>query len=139
MSTLLISLGCSPEFVVANYSSSTDGLLKVNNDHMGFYRVNHDATMWGDISRQLQTNHQVKLLLRLPLRWLMLLFTAGSAAVKTSSPENIFAILTHFDTIKADFEVVPWYRSSAMQGSTPLTQIRVCRNSPETGVHLLCC
>uniref|UniRef100_A0AAR2K1T5 Aminopeptidase n=1 Tax=Pygocentrus nattereri TaxID=42514 RepID=A0AAR2K1T5_PYGNA len=32
------------------YSPSTDGLIKVNKDHMGFYRVNHDNNMWNVIS-----------------------------------------------------------------------------------------
>ncbi|XP_072221917.1 glutamyl aminopeptidase [Leuresthes tenuis] len=45
------------ELVVGNYSTSVDGLLKINNDHIGFYRVNHDDSMWTDISQQLQTNH----------------------------------------------------------------------------------
>lgn len=40
----------------------------MNNDHMGFYRVNHDAAMWTDITAQLQIVPQVKLLLRLPPR-----------------------------------------------------------------------
>uniref|UniRef100_A0AAQ5XWL0 Aminopeptidase n=1 Tax=Amphiprion ocellaris TaxID=80972 RepID=A0AAQ5XWL0_AMPOC len=43
--------------VIDNYSFSTDGLLKVNNDHVGFYRVNHADNMWNIISQQLQTNH----------------------------------------------------------------------------------
>uniref|UniRef100_A0A8C7XL26 Aminopeptidase n=1 Tax=Oryzias sinensis TaxID=183150 RepID=A0A8C7XL26_9TELE len=41
----------SKELILMNYSSSTDGLLKVNDDHMGFYRVNHDDHMWTDISQ----------------------------------------------------------------------------------------
>ncbi|XP_074548534.1 glutamyl aminopeptidase [Halichoeres trimaculatus] len=47
----------STELVIRNYSSSVDGLLKVNNDHIGFYRVNHDDSMWNIISNQLQTNY----------------------------------------------------------------------------------
>ncbi|KAI3368051.1 hypothetical protein L3Q82_026874, partial [Scortum barcoo] len=47
----------SAEHVIDNYSSSVDGLLKVNNDHIGFYRVNHENHMWNDISQQLQNNH----------------------------------------------------------------------------------
>ncbi|XP_031735370.1 glutamyl aminopeptidase isoform X2 [Anarrhichthys ocellatus] len=43
--------------VLGNYSASVDGLLKVNNDHIGFYRVNHDDHMWNAISQQLQDNH----------------------------------------------------------------------------------
>lgn len=49
------------EHVIRNYSLSMDGLLKVNNDHIGFYRVNHDNHMWNDISQQLQNNHTVNL------------------------------------------------------------------------------
>lgn len=45
-----------PELVISGYSSSVDGLLKVNNDHIGFYRVNHDDLMWTTISQQLLTN-----------------------------------------------------------------------------------
>ncbi|XP_030626829.1 glutamyl aminopeptidase isoform X2 [Chanos chanos] len=45
------------EFVIANYSPATDGLIKVNNDHMGFYRVTYSDSMWDSISQQLLTNH----------------------------------------------------------------------------------
>ncbi|XP_023850078.1 glutamyl aminopeptidase-like [Salvelinus sp. IW2-2015] len=48
----------SPELVLAGYSPATDGLLKVNNDHIGFYRVNYPDSIWSTISQQLQTNHQ---------------------------------------------------------------------------------
>ncbi|KAM9786890.1 glutamyl aminopeptidase [Syngnathus typhle] len=47
----------SAELVLKDYSPSVDGLLKINNHHMGFYRVNHEDRMWNEISRQLQTNH----------------------------------------------------------------------------------
>ncbi|AWP16905.1 putative glutamyl aminopeptidase [Scophthalmus maximus] len=47
----------SNELVISNYSISADGLLKVNNDHIGFYRVNHNVHMWNIISEQLQNNH----------------------------------------------------------------------------------
>lgn len=47
----------STELVISNYSSTTDGLLKVNNDHIGFYRVNHEDRIWEDISQQLQSNY----------------------------------------------------------------------------------
>ena len=47
----------SNEHVISNYTPSVDGLLKVNNDHIGFYRVNHDVQMWNMISEQLRTNH----------------------------------------------------------------------------------
>ncbi|KAJ7991052.1 hypothetical protein DPEC_G00293240 [Dallia pectoralis] len=49
----------SPEIVLAGYSPAMDGLLKVNKDHNGFFRVNHHESMWSTISQQLQTNHQV--------------------------------------------------------------------------------
>lgn len=49
------------DHVISDYSPSVDGLLKVNNDHIGFYRVNHDSNMWSTISKQLQDNHLVKL------------------------------------------------------------------------------
>ncbi|XP_030580859.1 glutamyl aminopeptidase [Archocentrus centrarchus] len=47
----------STEHIINNYSLPVDGLLKVNNDHIGFYRVNHDNHMWNAISQQLQTNY----------------------------------------------------------------------------------
>lgn len=53
-------LNWSPEHVITDYSPSVDGMLKINNDHMGFYRVNHDKAMWTDISEQLLTNHTVR-------------------------------------------------------------------------------
>ncbi|XP_072314030.1 glutamyl aminopeptidase [Eucyclogobius newberryi] len=46
------------ELAVPSYSPSVDGLLKVNNDHIGFYRVNHDDLMWTSISEQLLSNHK---------------------------------------------------------------------------------
>lgn len=45
-----------PEVIITNYSPSTDGLIKVNNDHMGFYRVNHADAMWNATSQQLLTD-----------------------------------------------------------------------------------
>ncbi|XP_014066097.1 glutamyl aminopeptidase isoform X2 [Salmo salar] len=48
----------SSEQVLADYFPATDGLLKINNDHIGFYRVNHHDSMWSTISQQLQTNHK---------------------------------------------------------------------------------
>ncbi|XP_070698575.1 glutamyl aminopeptidase isoform X2 [Pempheris klunzingeri] len=47
----------SREHVISDYVASADGLLKVNNDHIGFYRVNHADHMWTAISQQLQSNH----------------------------------------------------------------------------------
>ncbi|XP_033844743.1 glutamyl aminopeptidase [Periophthalmus magnuspinnatus] len=46
------------ELIVPGYSSEVDGLLKVNNDHIGFYRVNHDEHMWTFISQQLLSDHR---------------------------------------------------------------------------------
>ncbi|KAL0968988.1 hypothetical protein UPYG_G00220880 [Umbra pygmaea] len=48
----------SPELVLTDYSPTMDGILKVNNDHIGFYRVNHHDIMWSTISQKLQTNYQ---------------------------------------------------------------------------------
>ncbi|XP_053291413.1 glutamyl aminopeptidase [Pleuronectes platessa] len=48
----------SNEHVISDYTPSVDGLLKVNNDHIGFYRVNHDVQMWSTISEQLKNNHK---------------------------------------------------------------------------------
>uniref|UniRef100_A0A672S8P2 Aminopeptidase n=1 Tax=Sinocyclocheilus grahami TaxID=75366 RepID=A0A672S8P2_SINGR len=45
--------------VIAGYSPATDGLIKVNKDHMGFYRVNHRDHVWSAIAEQLSVNHQV--------------------------------------------------------------------------------
>ncbi|XP_061890860.1 glutamyl aminopeptidase [Entelurus aequoreus] len=47
----------SPDHVLSGYSPSVDGLLKINKDHIGFYRVNHEDHMWDAISQQLQNNH----------------------------------------------------------------------------------
>lgn len=47
------------ELVIPGYSPATDGLIKVNKDHMGFYRVNHIDSMWSTISKQLLTDHLV--------------------------------------------------------------------------------
>ncbi|XP_034530930.1 glutamyl aminopeptidase [Notolabrus celidotus] len=63
------------ELLVRNYSAPVDGLLKVNNDHIGFYRVNHDDNMWNTISKQLQDNH-----------------TDFDAADRTSYVDDVFAL-----------------------------------------------
>ncbi|XP_066535970.1 glutamyl aminopeptidase [Hoplias malabaricus] len=47
------------EITIAGYSPSTDGFIKVNKEHMGYFRVNYDDRMWNTISEQLLTNHQV--------------------------------------------------------------------------------
>ncbi|XP_070776751.1 glutamyl aminopeptidase isoform X2 [Enoplosus armatus] len=65
----------STEHVISDYSPSVDGLLKVNNDHIGFYRVNHDEHMWNTISQQLQNNH-----------------SEFDAADRTSYIEDVFAL-----------------------------------------------
>ncbi|XP_064190866.1 glutamyl aminopeptidase [Anguilla rostrata] len=44
------------EVMVTGYDSNVDGLLKVNRDNMGFYRVNHHDDMWNTISENLITN-----------------------------------------------------------------------------------
>ncbi|XP_053191825.1 glutamyl aminopeptidase [Scomber japonicus] len=63
------------ELVISGYSPAVDGLLKVNNDHIGFYRVNHDDSMWNTISQQLQSNH-----------------TEFDAADRTSYIDDVFAL-----------------------------------------------
>uniref|UniRef100_A0A3Q3MWI2 Aminopeptidase n=1 Tax=Mastacembelus armatus TaxID=205130 RepID=A0A3Q3MWI2_9TELE len=45
------------QLVISNYLPSVDGLLKINHDQTGFYRVNHNDHMWNTISQQLQNNH----------------------------------------------------------------------------------
>ncbi|XP_071327168.1 glutamyl aminopeptidase [Trachinotus anak] len=65
----------SAECVINDYSPSADGLLKVNNNHIGFYRVNHDNLMWNAISQQLQDNH-----------------TEFDAADRTSYIDDVFAL-----------------------------------------------
>ncbi|TNN62000.1 Glutamyl aminopeptidase [Liparis tanakae] len=65
----------STELVVSDYSAAADGLLKVNNDHIGFYRVNHDGLMWNSISQQLQDQH-----------------LAFDAADRTSYIDDVFAL-----------------------------------------------
>lgn len=47
------------EVIIEKYSPAADGLIKVNNDHMGFYRVNHPEDIWAAISQQLLTDHLV--------------------------------------------------------------------------------
>ncbi|XP_076022170.1 glutamyl aminopeptidase [Genypterus blacodes] len=65
----------STELVLHNYSAASDGLLKVNNDHVGFYRVNHQEQMWSTISEQLLKNH-----------------SEFDAADRTSYIDDIFAL-----------------------------------------------
>uniref|UniRef100_A0AAY4C819 Aminopeptidase n=1 Tax=Denticeps clupeoides TaxID=299321 RepID=A0AAY4C819_9TELE len=49
----------SPELILSEYNPATDGPVKVNKDHMGFYRVNHDVVGWSGITEQLLSNHLV--------------------------------------------------------------------------------
>uniref|UniRef100_A0A4W4GAS9 Aminopeptidase n=1 Tax=Electrophorus electricus TaxID=8005 RepID=A0A4W4GAS9_ELEEL len=56
--TILFDKG-QAELPITDYSPSTDRLIKVNKDHMGFYRVNHHDSMWSAISQQLLTDHLV--------------------------------------------------------------------------------
>ncbi|XP_077093480.1 glutamyl aminopeptidase [Siphateles boraxobius] len=47
------------EEVIDGYSPATDGLIKVNKDHMGYYRVNHHDSVWSTIAEQLFTDYKV--------------------------------------------------------------------------------
>ncbi|KAK2852812.1 hypothetical protein Q7C36_008013 [Tachysurus vachellii] len=47
------------DVIIENYSPATDGLIKVNSNHMGFYRVNHPDDIWTAISQQLLKDHLV--------------------------------------------------------------------------------
>lgn len=47
------------ELVIPGYSPTSDGLIKVNKDHMGFFRVHHNDIMWTTISEQLLADHLV--------------------------------------------------------------------------------
>ncbi|XP_056616985.1 glutamyl aminopeptidase [Triplophysa dalaica] len=47
------------ELVIPGYSPTSDGLIKVNKDHMGFFRVHHSDIMWTTISEQLLADHLV--------------------------------------------------------------------------------
>lgn len=57
--SLKMTLCTSKELIITNYNPSTDGLIKVNDDHMGFCRVDHPEIMWDDISQQLLKDHMV--------------------------------------------------------------------------------
>uniref|UniRef100_A0A8C1UI49 Aminopeptidase n=1 Tax=Cyprinus carpio TaxID=7962 RepID=A0A8C1UI49_CYPCA len=46
----LLDPNADPKAVIAGYSPATDGLIKVNKDHMGFYRVNHYDHVWSAIA-----------------------------------------------------------------------------------------
>ncbi|GAA6065883.1 glutamyl aminopeptidase, partial [Tachysurus ichikawai] len=47
------------DVIIENYSPATDGLIKVNSNHMGFYRVNHPDDTWTAINQQLLKDHLV--------------------------------------------------------------------------------
>lgn len=47
------------DLVVVGYSPAADGLIKVNNDHIGFYRVNYENHTWSSISEKLRQSHMV--------------------------------------------------------------------------------
>ncbi|RXN06779.1 glutamyl aminopeptidase [Labeo rohita] len=47
------------EVVITGYSPADDGLIKVNKDHISFYRVNHHDHVWSAIAEQLSVDHQV--------------------------------------------------------------------------------
>ncbi|MBN3288041.1 AMPE aminopeptidase, partial [Polyodon spathula] len=44
---------------LSQYSPTTDGLLKVNRDNLGFYRVNYHTEMWNNIALQLSKDKGV--------------------------------------------------------------------------------
>lgn len=48
----------SPEIMISGYNPTTDGLIKINNDHLGFYRVNHEASTWSQINNLLMSSHE---------------------------------------------------------------------------------
>ncbi|XP_038123328.1 glutamyl aminopeptidase isoform X2 [Cyprinodon tularosa] len=97
----------TPEHVINNYSACEDGLLKINNDHIGFYRVNHEDHMWTSISQLLMTNH-----------------TEFDAADRASFIDDVFALaradiidygnafnLTKY--LEAETEYIVWKRVSS--------------------------
>ncbi|TSW48749.1 Glutamyl aminopeptidase [Bagarius yarrelli] len=47
------------DMIITNYSHASDGLIKVNSNHMGFYRVDHPDDIWNAISQQLLTDHLI--------------------------------------------------------------------------------
>ncbi|XP_051785804.1 glutamyl aminopeptidase [Erpetoichthys calabaricus] len=55
--TDLYNVSHTSDFFLSNYSLS-DGPLKVNRDHLGFFRVNYVDDGWDDIGQQLLSNHE---------------------------------------------------------------------------------
>ncbi|XP_048858596.1 glutamyl aminopeptidase-like isoform X2 [Brienomyrus brachyistius] len=47
------------DLLVPDYATDVDGLLKVNRDFMGFYRVNYNDLLWSSVSQQLLQDHRV--------------------------------------------------------------------------------
>ncbi|XP_064416907.1 glutamyl aminopeptidase isoform X1 [Latimeria chalumnae] len=45
------------EITLTNYNATTDGFLKVNKDHLGFYRVQYENQTWENLAEQLMQNH----------------------------------------------------------------------------------
>uniref|UniRef100_A0A8C8FYW3 Aminopeptidase n=1 Tax=Oncorhynchus tshawytscha TaxID=74940 RepID=A0A8C8FYW3_ONCTS len=52
------SVDSNTSISIIHTRSSVIRIELVNNDHIGFYRVNHPDSIWSTISQQLQTNHQ---------------------------------------------------------------------------------
>ncbi|XP_066576726.1 glutamyl aminopeptidase [Amia ocellicauda] len=46
------------DLTLPEYSPDVDGLLKVNREHLGFYRVNYHTADWDRISEKLSTSHK---------------------------------------------------------------------------------
>ncbi|XP_023678004.2 glutamyl aminopeptidase-like isoform X2 [Paramormyrops kingsleyae] len=47
------------DLLVPDYATDVDGLLKVNRDSIGFYRVNYNDLLWSSVSQQLLQEHRV--------------------------------------------------------------------------------
>lgn len=47
------------DLLVLDYATDVDGLLKVNRDSIGFYRVNYNDLLWSSVSQQLLQDHKV--------------------------------------------------------------------------------
>ncbi|KAK7814559.1 hypothetical protein U0070_005862 [Myodes glareolus] len=47
----------STEEITLNPSLGPEDFLKINPDHIGFYRVNYEDTAWDEITRNLSSNH----------------------------------------------------------------------------------
>ncbi|XP_055484080.1 glutamyl aminopeptidase [Psammomys obesus] len=93
------------EGITLNANLSGDVFLKINPDHIGFYRVNYEAQTWEWIAETLSSNH-----------------TAFSSADRTSFIDDAFALaraqlldykealnLTMY--LKAEEDFLPWQRA----------------------------